>query len=75
VIVPAGEEQPPGLPVFRYVTFETEIGRFLVTRSDRGLKSVRFARDLDVERELKRLTHASSTASGTTSPATRRPSM
>jgi len=38
------------------MTFDTEIGRFLVSKTDGGLRSVRFGRRLDVERELSRLT-------------------
>jgi len=38
--------------VLRYVTFETELGRFLVAGGDRGLRTVCFAKDLDVERTL-----------------------
>ncbi len=56
IIVRQGETGDTTLPVLRYVTFDTEIGRFLVTRSDSGLRSVTFARDLDVGRTLSRLT-------------------
>jgi O-6-methylguanine DNA methyltransferase len=38
--------------VLRYTSFDTELGRFLVVRSDRGLRSVRFAKGLEVERAL-----------------------
>ncbi len=56
VIVPEHEQGEASLPVLRYVTFDAEIGRFLVTRSDEGLRSVTFARDLDVGRALSKLT-------------------
>jgi methylated-DNA-[protein]-cysteine S-methyltransferase len=38
--------------VLRYASFDTDIGRFLIARSERGLCSVRFAKELDVERAL-----------------------
>jgi methylated-DNA-[protein]-cysteine S-methyltransferase len=38
--------------VIRYTSFDTDLGRFLITRSERGLRSVRFAKSLDVERAL-----------------------
>jgi methylated-DNA-[protein]-cysteine S-methyltransferase len=56
VIVPQDEAHDAGLPVLRYVTFDTELGRFLVSRSDEGLRSVSFAKDLDVKRSLSALT-------------------
>ena len=46
----SGDGESP--PVLRYVTFETELGRFLVAGGDRGLRTVCFAKDLDVERTL-----------------------
>jgi len=52
VIVPDAEARESGLPVIRYTSFDADIGRFLVTRSERGLRSVRFAKSLDVERAL-----------------------
>lgn len=52
VIVPDAEARDSGLPVIRYTSFDSEIGRFLVTKSEGGLRSVRFAKDLDVERAL-----------------------
>lgn len=53
VIVPqGGPDAPRRRPVLRYVTFDTEIGRFLVAGGDRGLTTVCFAKDLDVERVL-----------------------
>ncbi len=57
MIVPEGEKGGARLPVLRYVTFDTELGRFLVTRSDGGLRSVTFAKDLDIGRTLTQLTH------------------
>lgn len=56
VIVSPDDARDPTVPVLRYVTFDTELGRFLVTKSDRGLKSVQFAKDLDVQRALSRHT-------------------
>jgi methylated-DNA-[protein]-cysteine S-methyltransferase len=56
VIVPEGEKGGTQLPVLRYVTFDTELGRFLVTRSEVGLRSVRFAKNLDAGRALSQLT-------------------
>jgi methylated-DNA-[protein]-cysteine S-methyltransferase len=52
VIVPQGATDAAGTPVLRFVTFDTEIGRFLVAGGDRGLTTVCFAEDLDVERAL-----------------------
>jgi methylated-DNA-[protein]-cysteine S-methyltransferase len=56
VIVPQPDEAASSLPVLRYVTFDTEIGRFLVARSDLGLRIVTFAKNLDAERALARET-------------------
>ena len=42
--------------ILKYATFETDIGRFLVVRGDRGLRAVRFSEELDVESELSLLT-------------------
>lgn len=56
VIVPQTEGDGIHLPVLRYVTFDTELGRFLVAGSDVGLTMVRFGRNLDVERALARET-------------------
>ncbi|MBN2566006.1 MAG: methylated-DNA--[protein]-cysteine S-methyltransferase [Candidatus Eisenbacteria bacterium] len=42
------------LPVLRYVTFDTEIGPFLVAGTDRGLRLVSFGKALDVKSELAR---------------------
>jgi methylated-DNA-[protein]-cysteine S-methyltransferase len=56
VIVPQDDARDAGLPVLRYVTFDTDLGRFLVSRSDAGLRSVSFAKDLDVKRSLSALT-------------------
>jgi len=52
VIVPDALADDPGLPVIRYTSFDTDVGRFLISKSDRGLRTVRFAKDLDVERAL-----------------------
>jgi methylated-DNA-[protein]-cysteine S-methyltransferase len=60
VIVPDRDEREPHLPVLSYVTFDTEIGRFIVSKSGSGLCAVRFAQDLDVERELQHLTRGRS---------------
>ena len=53
-MVPQREEDATTLPVLRYVTFDTEIGRFLVAGNDRGLRLVSFGKDLDVKREISR---------------------
>ena len=52
MIVPETEGDNTRLKVLRYVTFDTEFGRFLVASGDSGLKAVRFSKDLDVERAL-----------------------
>lgn len=52
MIVPQPDEGAASLPVLRYVTFDTEIGRFLVAGGDRGLRIVTFAKNLDAERAL-----------------------
>ena len=52
MIVPDERARDSGLPVIRYTSFDTDLGRFLIARSDRGLRSVRFAKQLDVERAL-----------------------
>lgn len=52
MIVPDSRAGDSGLPVMRYTYFDTDIGRFLIARSELGLRSVRFAKDLDVERAL-----------------------
>lgn len=52
VIVPQSGTDGPGTPVLRYVTFETEIGRFLVAGGDLGLRIVCFGKSLDIERAL-----------------------
>jgi methylated-DNA-[protein]-cysteine S-methyltransferase len=56
VIVPQPEEGSATLPVLRYVTFETEIGRFLVAGGDLGLRVVVFGKGLDVQSTLARET-------------------
>lgn len=56
MIVPQREDGEPGLPILSYATFESPMGRFLLLRSAEGLRGVRFARGLDVERELRRQT-------------------
>ena len=55
MIVPRGESAPRQ-EILRYTTFVTGIGRVLVTRTSAGLRSVAFAKDLDVAHELARLT-------------------
>ena len=52
MIVPDAKAGDAGLPVVRYTYFATDIGRFLIAKTERGLRSVRFAKDLDVERAL-----------------------
>lgn len=56
-MVPQREEDGSTLPVLRYVTFDTEIGRFLVAGNDRGLRLVSFGKNLDVKRALARETN------------------
>ncbi|MBD3348270.1 MAG: methylated-DNA--[protein]-cysteine S-methyltransferase [Candidatus Eisenbacteria bacterium] len=41
--------------VLTYATFPSDIGRILLVRSAKGLRLVRFGRDLDVDGELSRL--------------------
>ncbi len=53
---PQREEDGTTLPVLRYVTFDTEIGRFLVAGNDRGLRLVSFGKNLDPRRALSRET-------------------
>ncbi len=60
MIVPDREARESRNPVLSYVTFDTEIGRFLVSKSSSGLRAVRFAPDMDVERELQQQTHGKS---------------
>ena len=60
MIVQNPEANESRVPVLSYVTFDTEIGRFLVSRSASGLRAVRFAPDLDIERELQRQTRGRS---------------
>lgn len=56
VVVPSESAGEPALEIVRYMSFETELGRFLVAGSDDGLRSVSFDEDLDIARELSRLT-------------------
>lgn len=60
VIVPDPDAHEPHVPVLSYVTFDAEVGRFIVSKSASGLRFVRFAPDLDVERELQRQTRGRS---------------
>ena len=60
VIVPDRDSSEARAPVLSYVTFDTEIGRFLVSKSGSGLRAVRFAPDLNVESELQRQTRGKS---------------
>ena len=55
-MVPQHDEGGTTLPVLWYVTFDTEIGRFLVAGNDRGLRLVSFGKGLDAKRELSRRT-------------------
>ncbi|MCK4410579.1 MAG: methylated-DNA--[protein]-cysteine S-methyltransferase [Candidatus Eisenbacteria sp.] len=55
-MVPQRDEDGTTLPVLRYVTFDTEVGRFLVAGNDRGLRLVSFGKGLDVKRALSRET-------------------
>ncbi len=56
MILKQDSEERVGMKVLKYATFETDVGRFLVVRGDRGLIAVRFSKELDVERELSQLT-------------------
>jgi methylated-DNA-[protein]-cysteine S-methyltransferase len=56
VVVPSSDGDATSLPVLRYVTFDTEIGRFVIARSDEGLRLVAFGKDLDAGRVLARET-------------------
>ncbi len=56
MIVPRPDDSRSGLPILNYVTFESELGRFLVLKSASGLRSVKFGRNFSVERELERQT-------------------
>ncbi len=56
-MVPQHDEDGTTLPVLRYVTFDTDVGRFLVAGNDRGLRLVSFGKGLDAKRELSRKTH------------------
>jgi O-6-methylguanine DNA methyltransferase len=58
VIVPARDGAPPRSEIVRYTAFSTQIGRVLVTRTERGLRSVVFAKDLDVAAELAAMTRS-----------------
>jgi O-6-methylguanine DNA methyltransferase len=52
VLLPEREEGEEAVRMLRYVTFDTELGRFLVAGSDVGLRLVTFGPDLDVEAAL-----------------------
>ena len=52
VLFPEHERQETDVEVLRYVTFDTELGRFLVAGGDHGLRLVTFGPDLDVEATL-----------------------
>ena len=54
--MPRRDEDAASLPVLRYVTFDTELGRFLIAGGDRGLRVVAFGKKLDAERILSRET-------------------
>ena len=49
------DERDAGMPLLRYATFDTDIGAFLVTRSEAGLRHVVFSRELDPREELARI--------------------
>ena len=57
-MVPASEAASSRAELLRYTTFSTQVGRVLVTRTERGLRSVTFAKDLDVKSELRALTRS-----------------
>lgn len=61
MIVPQHDARSGSTPLLRYVTFETEIGPFLISKSDQGLRSVRFGDDLDIEQALSRETRGKRT--------------
>jgi len=56
VIVPTAEPSSPRTEILRYTAFSTQLGRVLVSRTARGLRSVAFGRDLDVRAALDALT-------------------
>jgi O-6-methylguanine DNA methyltransferase len=56
VLLPEHDQLGEPVRMLRYVTFDTELGRFLVAGGDHGLCMVRFGPDLDVECELARKT-------------------
>jgi O-6-methylguanine DNA methyltransferase len=56
VVVPQPDDGVTTLPVLRYVSFDTDIGRFVVAGSDRGLRMIAFGKDLDVQRAIRRET-------------------
>jgi O-6-methylguanine DNA methyltransferase len=43
------------LEMLRYVSFDSELGCFLLVRSEQGLSSVMFSKELDIDRELSRI--------------------
>jgi O-6-methylguanine DNA methyltransferase len=55
-MLPQPDDGVTTLPVLRYVTFDTELGRFVVAGSDRGLRMIAFAKDLDANRAIRRET-------------------
>lgn len=60
-MVPASEAASPRAELLRYTSFATQVGRVLVARTERGLRSVAFSKDLDVKAELKALTRSGGT--------------
>ena len=58
MIVPARDEARTRSEILRYTAFQTPLGRVLVTRTDRGLRSVAFAKDLDARAELSAMTRS-----------------
>ncbi len=58
MIVPESETASSRTEVLRYTSFATQLGRVLVTRTGRGLRSVAFAKDLNVKAELAALTRS-----------------
>lgn len=58
VVVHGNDQTDAQLEMLRYVGFDTELGRFLLVRSEQGLSSVMFSKELDIDRELSRIRRA-----------------
>ena len=56
MIVPREDTEDISLPVLRFVTFDTDLAQFLIAGSDRGLRTVSFAKNLDAQAVLTRET-------------------